>query len=271
MRWLLLAVVLSGLCLAGCSSTPTTDRMPTLPSHAAELPFSVSVTGAHVERGECQLGLRSFDEECHVFAVTVALPASSYDGPILPAGFWKASRGTTERLGGSSDAPDRVDPGSQANFTVRVTAPQASAIFTKLTYSDGNRRGEGAVPAYAPGPSDDDLVKLHVATAQIVAGRCFDGAEGFGDECHKLTVDVDNSKDDRALDVGVTGWSGVAGAAIYDFMHVTQDGPSAVSAGKSLHVTVAFTLPASTSARLDTLRLHDAKNGISVSAAVPAY
>lgn len=58
----------------------------------------------------------------------------------------------------------------------------------------------------AGGPGNDRVVEMDVLSAERVAGRCFDGAQSFGDVCDRIEVTIDNSQYTNDLDVGSLQW-----------------------------------------------------------------
>lgn len=121
------------------------------------------------------------------------------------------------------------------------------------------------VPDVGGGGGNQATIPLQVLSAKLVPGRCFDGAEAFGDVCHVLEVEVDNSARVNTLDLRLA-WTAVDVAGkVHD--HGDSDA-DAVAGGKVVTVRVSFTVPDGT-ADMQTLRYSSfAGRG---EATVPAY
>lgn len=265
-----LASISALLLLAGCISPPRLPDLPDVTPPQAEL--DIEVTAARVQRGTCMGDMQAFDLECHVLQVQVALPP---DPPrqSLPTQVMLASSWVAEPDGGRGWAdPDAgfLEAGQSANITVTFERPEGSPVLTTLRYTGLRARGEAPIPAYAPGATDGDLVRLEVLAARIEPGRCF--SEAFTDsECHRLTVRVDNTNHNRSVALGELSWKAAdQGGGTYGHMEVQQSGPSSVAARGTATVTVSFDLSPG-APRLATVILDDSRVSIRVSAPVGPY
>jgi hypothetical protein len=101
-------------------------------------------------------------------------------------------------------------------------------------------------PSFPPLPSldrpefEETTFELTVRDARVTAGRCFDGATEFNQECHVLRIHVANPNP-RSVPLGAQ-WSAEdaegGGADLGDL-----DGPASVAAGGQANATVRFTRP----------------------------
>lgn len=122
------------------------------------------------------------------------------------------------------------------------------------------------VPSGGGAANQTQDVPITVTGAQVVPGRCFDGATAFGEVCHVLMVTVDNTAFANSRDVGALVWKAAeAGGRSYTHAQTSRD---SIPGGTVTSLSVSFTLPDSP-ARLATLSYnHFSAHG---AADVPAY
>lgn len=84
-------------------------------------------------------------------------------------------------------------------------------------------------------------LKFDVTSAKVVPGRCFDGAQDFGEVCHVLGVHLDNAARTNDLETNTLTWKAVdVDGKLHDFGASDTD---AVAGGTVANITVSFTLP----------------------------
>ena len=83
-------------------------------------------------------------------------------------------------------------------------------------------------------------LKFDVTSAAVEKGRCFDGAQAFGEVCHALGVHVDNAAGTNDVDTNTLTWKAVdVDGRVHDFGASDAD---AVAGGAVTDIHVRFTL-----------------------------
>lgn len=263
------ALVLLSIVLAGCTAGgPGLWPDVHMPSYQVDL----EVKDAHVQRGNCLGGIMAFGDECHVLEVEVTccrlLGGSRHPANhgIMIAGTWTAHPGSIH--GWTDGGAQILAEGEMALVRVEFTVPKGTAPFQALRLDSGQATGDAKVPAYPPGPLDEQVASLAVKSVEVLAGRCLDGRNSR--ECHRATIEVDNRNNTHELDVDRMAWSATdrSGGA-YGMGDVHPQGPPRVAAGARLQMTVDFELVSG--ARLDQVRVVDRSQSLHLSATAPAY
>lgn len=131
------------------------------------------------------------------------------------------------------------------------------ALLAGCSAMPASPRGGGTPPAEIP---------LEVLAARLEPGRCFDGAEAFGEVCHVLTVQIDNTGRTNRLATNALTWDAVdADGKVHDFGDSDAD---AVAGGMKVTLTVSFTTP---DGNADLVQLQYSSFAAKGEAAVPSY